>query len=29
MRTQLTHEMSSVANRIHKVLEDTNIKLEW
>lgn len=27
MRTQLTHEMTSVANRIHKVLEDTNIKL--
>ena len=27
MRTQLTHEMSSVANRIHKILEDTNIKL--
>jgi len=27
MRAQLTHEMSSVANRIHKVLEDTNIKL--
>jgi len=27
MRTQLTHEMVSVANRIHKVLEDTNIKL--
>jgi transposase len=27
MRTQLTREMSSVANRIHKVLEDTNIKL--
>jgi transposase len=27
MRTQLTHEMASVANRIHKVLEDTNVKL--
>lgn len=27
MRTQLTREMSSVANRIHKILEDTNIKL--
>lgn len=27
MRTQLTREMVSVANRIHKVLEDTNIKL--
>lgn len=27
MRTQLTHEMSAVANRIHKVLEDTNVKL--
>lgn len=27
MRTQLTHEMASVANRIHKILEDTNIKL--
>lgn len=27
MRTQLTHEMGSVANRIHKVLEDANIKL--
>jgi len=27
MRTQLTREMSSVANRIHKLLEDTNIKL--
>jgi transposase len=27
MRTQLTRELSSVANRIHKVLEDTNIKL--
>ena len=27
MRTQLTREMSTVANRIHKVLEDTNIKL--
>lgn len=27
MRTQLTREMSSVANRIHKVLEDANIKL--
>jgi transposase len=27
MRTQLTREMSSVANRIHKVLEDTNIKV--
>jgi transposase len=27
MRTQLTREMSSVANRIHKVLEDTNVKL--
>lgn len=26
-RTQLTHEMSAVANRIHKVLEDANIKL--
>ena len=27
MRTQLTGEMSAVANRIHKVLEDTNVKL--
>jgi transposase len=27
MRSQLTHEMSAVANRIHKVLEDANIKL--
>ena len=27
MRKQLTHEMSAVANRIHKVLEDANIKL--
>ncbi len=27
MRTQLVHEMGSVANRIHKVLEDANIKL--
>jgi transposase len=27
MRTKLTHQMTSVANRIHKVLEDTNIKL--
>lgn len=27
MRTQLTRQMTSVANRIHKVLEDTNIKL--
>lgn len=27
MRTQLTREMASVASRIHKVLEDTNIKL--
>jgi len=27
MRTQLTNEMASVANRIHKVLEDTNVKL--
>lgn len=27
MRTQLRREMSSVANRIHKVLEDANIKL--
>ena len=27
MRTQLTREMSAVANRIHKVLEDTNMKL--
>ncbi len=27
MRTQLTREMSAVANRIHKVLEDTNVKL--
>jgi transposase len=27
MRIQLTHEMSAVANRIHKVLEDANIKL--
>jgi transposase len=26
-RTQLTQEMSAVANRIHKVLEDTNVKL--
>ena len=26
-RSQLTHEMVAVANRIHKVLEDTNIKL--
>jgi len=27
LRMQLTHQMASVANRIHKVLEDTNIKL--
>lgn len=27
MRTQVTQEMSSVVNRIHKVLEDTNVKL--
>jgi len=27
MRTQLTHEMASVANRIHKILEDANVKL--
>jgi len=27
MRTRLTQQMASVANRIHKVLEDTNIKL--
>lgn len=27
MRTQLTREMSSVVNRVHKVLEDTNIGL--
>lgn len=27
MRIQLTHDMTSVANRVHKVLEDTNIKL--
>jgi len=27
MRAQLTVEMTSVANRIHKILEDTNIKL--
>jgi transposase len=27
MRTKLTQQMASVANRIHKVLEDTNIKL--
>ncbi|MEW5979772.1 MAG: transposase [Acidobacteriota bacterium] len=27
MRTQLTRELSAVANRIHKVLEDTNVKL--
>lgn len=27
MRTQLRREMTSVANRIHKVLEDANIKL--
>jgi transposase len=27
MRTQLAHEMTSVANRIQKILEDTNIKL--
>jgi transposase len=27
LRAQLTHQMTSVANRIHKVLEDTNIKL--
>jgi transposase len=27
MRTQLTREMAAVANRIHKVLEDTNVKL--
>jgi transposase len=27
MRTQLTRQMATVANRIHKVLEDTNIKL--
>ena len=26
-RTQIIREMSSVANRIHKVLEDTNVKL--
>jgi transposase len=26
-RTQLTHEMSAVANRIHEVLEDANIKI--
>jgi len=27
MRVQLKHELTSVANRIHKVLEDTNIKV--
>jgi len=27
MRAQLTHELTSVANRIHKVLEDTNVKV--
>jgi transposase len=27
MRAQLKHELTSVANRIHKVLEDTNIKV--
>ena len=27
MRTQVTGEMSAVANRIHKVLEDANVKL--
>jgi len=27
MRTQLTRELSAVANRMHKVLEDTNVKL--
>ncbi len=27
MRTQLTHEMTAVANRVHKILEDTNVKL--
>jgi transposase len=27
MRTKLTQQMASVANRIHKVLEDTNIKI--
>jgi transposase len=27
MRTQLTGEMTAVANRIHKVLEDANVKL--
>lgn len=27
MRTQLTNEITAVANRIHKVLEDTNVKL--
>jgi len=27
MRTRLTREMSAVANRIHKVLENTNVKL--
>jgi len=27
MRKQLTHEMSAAANRVHKVLEDANIKL--
>jgi transposase len=27
MRMQLTRELTSVANRIHKVLEDTNIKV--
>jgi transposase len=27
MRTQLTGEMAAVANRIHKVLEDANVKL--
>jgi transposase len=26
-RTQLTHEMAAVANRVHKVLEDANVKL--
>jgi transposase len=27
LRAKLTQQMSSVANRIHRVLEDTNIKL--
>lgn len=27
LRTQLTHNMASAANRIHKILEDTNIKV--